>query len=94
MTRIVIKRLIFDQYNLAHIKKHRVTQEEALEVGRSFFYHRKTHTGRYLAIGRMGTRIITLIIKRETPGKYYLITARDSSKKERKRLYAKEKQNP
>lgn len=91
MTRIVVKELILDKYNLDHIRKHRVSREDVKEVGKNFVYHRRTHSERYLAIGRVGTRIITLVIKRKAVGKYYLVTARDSSKKERRDLYEKEK---
>jgi len=91
MTRIIVKYLVFDEYNLKHIKRHNVTTEEIKEVGKNFIYHRKTHTGRYLAVGRTGKRIITLVIRRISLGKYYLITARDASKRERKDIYEKEK---
>lgn len=94
MTRIVVKVLIFDAYNLGHIKKHNISKEEIEAVGKQFLYHKKTHSGRYLAVGRVGKRIITIIIRRESQGKYYIITARDASKKERKDIYEKEKQNP
>lgn len=90
MTRVVVRYLIFDKQNLEHIKKHNVSREEIEKVGQSFIYHRKTHTGRYLAVGKVGARIITLVIRRESVGKYYLVTARDASKKERKDLYEKE----
>lgn len=93
MTRIVIKKFIWTEYNQEHIKKHKVTKEEIEKVGKDFIYHRKTHAGRYLAVGRVGTRIVTLVINRELQGHYYLVTARDASKKERKDLYEKEKQN-
>lgn len=91
MTRVTVKYLVFDEYNLEHIKKHNVTREEIEEIGKNFLYHRKTHTGRYLAVGRVNKRIITLVIRRISVGKYYLITARDASKKERKDIYEKEK---
>jgi len=91
MTRITVKCLVFDEYNLEHIKKHNVTREEVKKIGKNFLYHRKTHTGRYLAVGRTGKRIITLVIRRISVGKYYLVTARDASKKERKDIYEKEK---
>lgn len=91
MTRIVVKVLIFDEYNLTHIKKHKVDKEEAIEAGKRIVYHRKTYSERYLATGRSGSRIITLILKREAVGHYYLITARDADKKERKKVYEKEK---
>lgn len=91
MTRIVVKYLVFDEYNLEHIRKHNVTREEIEKIGKNFLYHRKTHTGRHFAVGRTGKRIITLVIRRISVGKYYLVTARDASKKERRDLYEKEK---
>ncbi len=93
MTKIIVKYLIFDKYNLEHIKRHNVTREEVEKVIQNLVYHRKAHTDRYLAIGRIGSRIITLVIKRESIGKYYLVTARDASKKERRDLYEKEDKN-
>ena len=93
MTRIIVKELVFDQANIEHIKKHGVSREEIEQAGKNFLYHRKTHTGRYLAVSRVGLRIITIIIRRASIGKYYPVTARDASKKERKDLYEKEKQN-
>lgn len=90
MTKVIVNQLIFDKYNLEHIKKHKVTKEEIEEVGKHFIYHRKTHTGRYLAVGRVGSRIITIVIRRESAGKYYPVTARDASRKERTDLYGKE----
>ena len=89
MTRIKVKELIFDEWNIKHIKKHKVSPEETLEAGKYLIYHRRTKEGRYLAIGRSGNRVITLILIRKSQKRYYLITARDSSKKERRRIYEK-----
>ncbi len=91
MTKIVIRFLVFDETNLEHIKKHNVTRVEVEKIGKDFLYHRKTHTGRYLVVGRVGSRIITMVFRKETMGKYYLVTARDASKKERRDLNEKEK---
>lgn len=93
MTRIIVKYLVFDKRNLEHIKKHNVTRDEIEKVGKNFIYHRKTHTRRYLAVGRIELRIITIVVKRVATGEYYPITARDASKKERKYLYEKENKN-
>ena len=93
MTRIIVKYLVFDKRNLEHIKKHNVTRDEIEKVGKNFIYHRKTHTGRYLAVGRVDFRIITIVIKRVSASRYYPITARDASKKERQDLYEKENKN-
>ena len=91
MTFIVVKKLVWNTYNTEHIKKHKVTAEEGSEAARNLLYHRKTYNNRYLAVGRGGKRLITFIIRRVAQGEYYLVTARDSDKKERKRAYEKEK---
>lgn len=91
MTRIIIKELILNEDNLEHISKHNVIKKEVIEVGNSFTYHRRTYSSRYLVIGRSGLRIITLVLRRESVGKYYLVTARDSDRKERRTIYEREK---
>lgn len=91
MTRIIVKKLIWDEWNIEHIKKHDVSQKEVVEVAQDIITHERTKQGRYLIIGRTGTRILTVIIDRKETGVYYLVTARDAAKKERKKLYEKEK---
>ena len=91
MTRITIKQLVWDAYNIEHIKKHDVTVDEAEEAVKNFILHKQGKKGRYLAIGISGSRLISLIVRRESVGVYYLVTARDSSKKERRDIYEKEK---
>lgn len=95
MTRIIVKEIIFDAWNKEHIKKHKVTEEEAKEAGRNLIYHKRTYKGRYLLIGRSGRRLISLVLIRQGEGKYYLVTVRDASKKERRKVYEKnnKKQN-
>lgn len=91
MTRIVVKKLIFDEWNREHIQRHSVTEEEIKEAGNNLVYHKRTYRGRYLAVGISGKRLIAMVLKREGPGKYYLITVRDAGKKERKVIYEKDK---
>lgn len=91
MTRIIVNELIWDEWNIEHIKKHDVGVAEAEDAGYHFVYHQVTYDGRYLAIGRTGYRILTLVLRRLSTGKYYPVSVRDSSKKERKELYEKEK---
>lgn len=91
MTKIKVRKIIWEEWNIEHIKKHNVVPSEVAEVGRSLIYHQKTRKERYIAIGRSGTRIITLILSRKATGSYYLVTARDSNKKERRKAYDKEK---
>lgn len=91
MTRIVIKELVFNQYNRDHIKKHNVTEIEVITASGKVIYHKKSYKGRYLVIGRVEKRLISLVVKLESRGKYFLVTARDAGKHERKEVYEKEK---
>ncbi len=91
MTRIVVKKLIWDEYNIEHIKKHDIEAREAEEASKDIIVHKKGKRDRYLIIGRCDARIITLILRRVGLGIYYLVTARDAAKKERQKVYEKEK---
>lgn len=91
MTRIKIKELVWDEYNVEHIKKHNVTVAQAEEVVKSFIVHKAGKKGRYIAIGRSGKRLISVIVNRKKTGVYYPVTARDAAKEERRRVYEKEK---
>lgn len=91
MTRIKIKHLIWDDWNLEHIKKHKVSPSEVKEVAKNIIAHKRAKLGRYLIIGRVGSRILSIIINRRGVGIYYPVTARDAAKKERMKVYEKEK---
>lgn len=91
MTRIKIRELVWDAYNTDHIKKHNVSQEEVVVVVKSPVYHKRAYSGRYMLVGRTGNRIISVLVRRQKVGVYYPVTARDSDKKERRRVYEKEK---
>ncbi len=83
--------MIWDDWNVEHIKKHNVIQSEVEEVAKNIVTHRKSKLGRYLIIGRSGSRIISVAISRKEIGVYYPVTARDSARKERRLVYEKEK---
>lgn len=91
MTRIKIKKLVWDEWNIEHIKKHNVTKDEVEEIAKNLVAHKKVKMGRYSIFGRIGSRMITVIINKVDIGIYYPVTARDSAKKERKKVYEKEK---
>ena len=90
MTRIVVKTLLWDNHNVEHIKKHKVTEREVEQVAKQISWHKKTHHGRYLATGRSGSRILSIVIRRKEKTTYYVVTARDASREERRKLYEKE----
>lgn len=91
MTRIVIKKLIWDEWNREHIKKHNVTVDEVEEAAKNIITHKKAKLGRYLIMSRVGRRMISVAVSKREAGVYYPATARDSAKKERKIIYEKEK---
>lgn len=90
MTRIIVRKLVWDEYNTLHIQTHKVTQQEVEVIAKNIIIHKKAKEGRYLIIGRSGSRILSVIVNRKGIGTYYPVTARDSAKKERVRVYEKE----
>lgn len=93
MTKIGLNHLIWDEWNKEHIKKHKVTQAELKEAVARVSAHRGGYSGRIVLIGRSGKRILAIVLEKEKTGYYYINTARDADKKERRLLYDKEKEN-
>lgn len=95
MTKIRIADLIWDQWNRKHIRRHSISEEEIAVALENVGAHRRGYSGRIILIGRSQTRIVSVILAKEQIGKYYIVTARDADKKERRLLYEKEqkKQN-
>ena len=91
MTRIVIKELVWvESRNVRHIRKHKVSKDEVEGASKNLIYHRRIKRKLFLAVGRSGKRLLTIILVWEQTGKYYVATARDASKKERRNVYEKE----
>ncbi|MCL4870624.1 MAG: BrnT family toxin [Anaerolineae bacterium] len=82
---IVITELIWDDWNVDHVARHNITiveVEQPLRDKDAVFL--KAKQGRVMVLGRAGARLITVVLNaQETDGEYYVITARDMSKKER-----------
>ena len=91
MTRIQIEQLIWDDVNREHIEKHTVTKEEVQEAIAHITAHRKGYLGRIALIGRSGKRILAVLVAPKKDKKYYVVTARDADKKERRLVYDNEK---
>jgi len=84
MTRIEINNLIWNEWNIEHVKKHGLTKktvEKAILDIKSFRYGYK---GRIILICKLKDKLISIVVDRKIEGKYYVITARSSDKKERK----------
>ena len=86
-----ILHLIWDSWNVAHIARHEVTPDEVEEVCQSDSLVQEGKKSRLLILGftKMG-RMLTVILDREGEGIYYPVTARSSSKREKK-IYKDEK---
>lgn len=74
-------------YNIAHIARHGMEQDEVEEAADAVLHVQPSYSGRYLFLGaaRSG-RILAVVVEPEGPGVYLVITARPASRKERRRL--------
>lgn len=91
MTKIRLTQLIWDEWNVVYIKKHKVAIKEAEEAISSIVTHRAGYDGRIILIGRSGKRLLALIMSPEEKKKYYIVTARDADRKERRLVYERNK---
>lgn len=80
---LTVKELIWDDWNLAHIQKHKVSQQEILEVFKDYYRIKESYRKRLLIVGKTKSkRILVIILSPEdrnlrayNPGVYYVITA-------------------
>lgn len=81
----IITQLLWDEWNIDHIARHNVVPAEvrtALSDPDAVFI--KAKQVRVMILGRADTRLLaTVLNEQEASGVYYVITARDMSKKER-----------
>jgi uncharacterized DUF497 family protein len=85
-----ITSLVWDDFNREHIKKHNVTIREVEEAVENTGAHNQGYSNRFILIGKSGKRILAVILSKHKSGSFYVVTARDASKKERTILYDKE----
>ncbi len=86
MVRVRIKKIIWNDEVIEHIKKHSLTKTEVEEVIKSDVYINEGHSGRKKYTSRMGARIITVIGTIDI-NKLQIVTARDASSDERQEYY-------
>lgn len=85
MLRIRKEDLYWDTINTTHILKHDVVREEVeITLKDSKIKYIPGHTSRFLALGRSKKRLLSIVINKQRDGKYYVVSARDMSKRERK----------
>lgn len=87
MNTIHSNNLIWDEFNSYHIGKHQVSVDEIVEACAHIVHTEETKFNRLLMVGVTNRgRILSMVFSQKNED-YYLVTARDASKKER-RIYA------
>lgn len=85
-------RLVWDKWNIEHIKKHNVNKDEVEGIFKSKICVVSSYLGRKLVLGKTKEgRLLTVIISFEKQENPYVVSARDMSKNERKIYYEKTK---
>ena len=90
MTVVRIQKIIWNKYNAEHIKKHNVSVEEVEKLINEDVLIKEGHSGKKIYIGKVGTRLLSVIGNIDV-NKLYIVTARDASGKERQDFYEYEK---
>ena len=84
-TMIKVTSLVWDEFNSQHIRLHGVTIVEAEEAVQSKIKVKKTYEDRLLVFGKTkNNRFLTLAIAPKGDNSYYVVTARNMSRKERR----------
>lgn len=87
ITMTKIKQLIWNGWNIEHIGKHKISVSEVEEACRAIIKSFKSYRERLIVLGKTKKgRLLTIVLVPETKNKYYVVTARDSSKKEKRML--------
>jgi uncharacterized DUF497 family protein len=80
----IVRRLIRDSWNVAHIARHNVVPREVEEVCHGDHIVRETYAGRLMLIGpTAGGRMLAVVLAPEGDDGYYPVTARPADRKER-----------
>lgn len=86
--------LIWDNWNKEHLKKHKVLIREVEQAFKAKQIVKESYKGRLIIIGRTKeSRMLTVVLSLERQKNAYVVSARDSSKKERKIYNGKNKTN-
>lgn len=84
--------LIWDSFNSEHISKHNLTQEDVTQACINQLEVWKTRNGRLLLIGKTDAgKLVSVVLAPKGTCKYYPVTARITSQKERKLINEKNK---
>ncbi len=82
---MIIRRLVWDEWNIDHIARHSIEPEEVEEVCKSKNLFNKWKKKTYRVIGQTEDgRYITIFLAPRIGQSYYPVTARNSTEKEKK----------
>ena len=91
MVTVEVRQLVWDNWNINHIKKHKVKPEEVEQAIESKTKTLESYQKRLLVLEQTNKkRLLTFVLELVENKKYYLVTARDMSRKER-RYYNEQK---
>ena len=89
---VLVRELVWDAWNVAHIAHHEVTPEEVEEVCWGFTHSSRTYQDRLRVIGQtVSGRTLTVILAPVQTEIYYPVTARPASRSERRTYRESEK---
>ena len=81
--RIKHNELVWDDWNIQHIRKHNVTKSEVEETLSQQIEARSSYNFRLMVFGKTKKkRLLAIVIKKTNKG-YYIFSARDASRKEK-----------
>ncbi len=85
-----VRDLLWDDWNIRHIARHRVTPGDVVAVCRQRHIVRETYASRLIVIGTNSDGdLLTVVLSPKGNGVYYPVTARPASRRER-RAYREE----
>lgn len=86
-----IKRLVWDERNIAHISKYKVRPEEVIQVCRNKFIVLNGHSGRLIIVGitNQGRPLAVILDPEPKRDVFYPVTARSADRKERRKFITK-----
>jgi uncharacterized DUF497 family protein len=83
---LLISRLLWGSWNVAHIARHEVVPAEVEEVCHGEPLAEQGKKGHIRLVGpTFQGRVLAIILEREEESSYYMVTARPASRKERRR---------
>lgn len=89
---LIVRRLVWNDWNIAHIARHDVIPDEVEQVCHGDPWVSETYGGRLRVVGPTSRgRFVTVILGPQGSGVYFTITARPASRRERQQ-YAESKE--